>query len=102
MTPGQLAAAVRAAAATALADLGHDPSVLPGELRLERPRNPDHGDYASTVALQAAAKAGTAAHDLAHAIAVSRGEDPAILSAEVAGPGFLNIRLSSAAPGSGG
>ena len=99
VTPGQLAIAVRAAAAAALTDLGRDPSALPDLVAVERPRNPDHGDYASTIALQAARQAGISPRELAAAIAAKLGEDPAIRSAEIAGPGFLNIRLSSAAAG---
>jgi arginyl-tRNA synthetase len=58
VTPGQLADAVRAAAVAALADLGLDPAVLPDVVSVERPRQPGHGDYASTLALQLAGRAG--------------------------------------------
>jgi arginyl-tRNA synthetase len=91
--------AVRAAAAATLTDLNLDPSVLPDAVTVERPRNPEHGDYASTLALQAAGKAGVPPRELAQAIATKLGENPAIRSVEIAGPGFLNIRLSSAAAG---
>ena len=99
MTPAQLADVVRAAAAAALTELNLDLSVLPREVTVERPRNPEHGDYASTLALQVAAKAGMPSRELALAIASRLGEDPAIQSVETAGPGFLNIRLSAAAAG---
>jgi len=99
VTPAQLADAVRAAAAAAVTDLGIDPSVLPGAATVERPRNPDHGDYAATIALQAGPKAGVSPRALAEAIAGKLRKDPAIASVEIAGPGFLNIRLSSAAAG---
>src|SRR5262249_51085326 len=99
VTPAQLADSVLAAARAALAERNLDPSVLPGTLSVERPRNPDHGDYASTVALQAAQRAGLPALELAQAIAATLMRDPAIRSAEVAGPGFLNIRLRPAAAG---
>jgi arginyl-tRNA synthetase len=99
MTPAQLADAVRAAAVAALPGLGLDPSVLPGAVSVERPRHPEHGDYASALALQAARKAGVPPRELAQAIASKLGEDPAIQSVAIAGPGFLNIRLSPAAAG---
>jgi arginyl-tRNA synthetase len=99
MTPAQLAIAVRAAAAAALTDLSLDPSALPDAVTVERPRNPEHGDYASALALQTAGKAGVPPRELAQAIAARLGENRAIQSVEVAGPGFLNIRLSSAAAG---
>jgi arginyl-tRNA synthetase len=99
VTPAQLADAVRAAAVAALRGLGLDPSVLPDAVSVERPRQPEHGDYASALALQVARKAGVPPRDLAQAIAGKLGGDPAIQSVAVAGPGFLNIRLSSAAAG---
>jgi len=99
MNPAQLADAVRAAGAAALTGLGLDPSVLPGAVSVERPRNPEHGDYASALALQVAGQAGVPPRELAQAIAAKLGEDPAISSVEIAGPGFLNIRLSPAASG---
>jgi len=99
VTPAQLAETVRAAALAALAERGVDPAVLPGAVSVQRPRNPDHGDYASTVALQIARRAGLAPHELAQAVAAWLARDPAIRSAEVAGPGFLNIRLRAAAAG---
>lgn len=83
----------------ALPDLGLDPSVLPETVSVERPRHPEHGDYASALALQIAKKAGVSPRELAQAIAGRLGEDPAIASVAIAGPGFLNIRLSSAAAG---
>jgi len=99
VTPAQLADAVRAAAVAALPGLGLDPSVLPEAASVERPRHPQHGDYASTLALQVARKAGVPPRELAQAIAKRLGEDPAIQSVAIAGPGFLNIRLSPAAAG---
>jgi arginyl-tRNA synthetase len=94
-----LADAVHAAAVAALPGLGLDPSVLPETVSVERPRHPEHGDYASTLALQIATKAGVPPRDLAQAIAGRLGGDPAIASVAIAGPGFLNIRLSPAAAG---
>jgi len=95
----QLADAVRAAAVAALTGLGLDPTVLPDVVSVERPRQPGHGDYASALALQVAKKAGVPPAELAQAIASKLGGNPAIQSVEIAGPGFLNIRLSSAAAG---
>jgi arginyl-tRNA synthetase len=99
MTPEQLAGAVRAAAAAALSGLGLDPSAVPGAAGVERPGNPAHSDYASALALRAGRATGVAPRALAEAIAGVLGADPAIANVEVAGPGFLNIRLSPAASG---
>jgi arginyl-tRNA synthetase len=99
VTPEQLAVAVRAAAVDALTGLGLDPSVVPGVVNVERPRDPGHGDYASALALQVARQAGVPPRQLAEAMAGELARDPAVRSAEVAGPGFLNIRLNPAAAG---
>jgi arginyl-tRNA synthetase len=99
VTPAQLADAVRAAAVAALTDRELDPSVLPAVAGVERPRNPGHGDYASNLALQVAGKAGLAPREMAQAIADKLIADPAIERVEIAGPGFLNIRLGPAAAG---
>ncbi|HEY3903112.1 MAG TPA: arginine--tRNA ligase [Streptosporangiaceae bacterium] len=98
MTPDQLAGAVLIAAKAALADFGLDPSLLP-EVKVERPRNPEHGDYASAIALQAARQTGLPPRELATAIAAKLADDEEIASVEVAGPGFLNIRLAAGAAG---
>ena len=66
---------------------------------MERPRNPEHGDYASTLALQLGKRAGVAPRELAAALADELGRQPGIKSVEIAGPGFLNIRLDTAAAG---
>jgi arginyl-tRNA synthetase len=98
MTPDQLADAVLTAAKAVLADHGLDPRALPAA-KVERPKNPEHGDYASTIALQAAKRSGLPARELATAIAGKLAGDAAIGSVEVAGPGFLNIRLTASSAG---
>ena len=100
MTPADLAAVIRAALIAVLAERGADTSVVPETVTVERPRNPEHGDYATNVALQLAKKTGSAPRDLAQALADTLAQDPGIESAEIAGPGFLNIRLDSGAQGS--
>ncbi|ORI14448.1 arginine--tRNA ligase [Rhodococcus sp. 1168] len=99
MTPADLAELLRATAAKVLAQRGLDVSVLPPTLTVERPRNPEHGDYATNVALQVAKKAGANPRDFAGWLAEALAAEPAIASAEVAGPGFLNIRLAADAQG---
>ena len=100
MNPSQLADEILAAAAAALTDLGRDPSVLPPATSVERPRQPGHGDYASALALQVAGRAGVLPRELAQGIAGRLAASPAIESAEVAGGGFVNIRLRAAAAAS--
>jgi arginyl-tRNA synthetase len=78
---------------------GLDVAALPDALTMERPRNPEHGDYASTLALQLGKKVGVPPRELAAALAEELGQQPGIKSVEIAGPGFLNIRLDAAAAG---
>ncbi|WP_024802482.1 arginine--tRNA ligase [Nocardia sp. BMG51109] len=99
MTPADLADLLRAAAAKVLVERGSDPSILPDEVKVERPRNPEHGDYATNLAMQVAKKAGTNPRELAGLLAEALSASEGIESADVAGPGFLNIRLAAAAQG---
>jgi arginyl-tRNA synthetase len=98
VTPDQLAALVQTAAADVLTGRGLTATSLP-QAKVERPRHPEHGDYASTIALGAAKAAGLPPRELAAAIAVRVRADPAVSDVEIAGPGFLNIRLTAAATG---
>lgn len=82
-----------------MSDLGVDPSALPSSAAIERPRDPAHGDYASSIALQAARRAGVPARELATAIAARLARNPAVRQTRVAGPGFVNIWLSAASAG---
>jgi arginyl-tRNA synthetase len=99
VTPAELSSAVLAATRGVFADRGLDTTVLPDTLAVERPRNPDHGDYATNVALQVAKRAGVPPRDLAGWIAERLTSTPGVKSAEIAGPGFLNLRLDAAAAG---
>ncbi|MBX6752440.1 MAG: arginine--tRNA ligase [Micromonosporaceae bacterium] len=99
MTPADLSGYVLAAARAVFDERGLDRALLPDSAGVERPRNPEHGDYASTLALQLAKKAGTNPRDLATAIADKLTQQPGIKSVEIAGPGFLNIRLEAAVAG---
>jgi arginyl-tRNA synthetase len=99
VTPADLAELLRGTAAKVLAEHGLDPSVLPAELKVDRPRNPEHGDYASNIAMQVAKKAGANPRELAGWLADGLTATDGIEVAEVAGPGFLNIRLAASAQG---
>ncbi|WP_416902613.1 arginine--tRNA ligase [Micromonospora echinospora] len=99
MTPAELAEVVLSAAHAVFTDRGLDRSALPERTAVERPRNSEHGDYASTLALQLAKKVGQPPRELAAALAEQLGRAPGIKSVEIAGPGFLNIRLDAAAAG---
>jgi arginyl-tRNA synthetase len=70
------------------------------EVELERPSDPEHGDYATNVALRLAPTRKRAPRDLAEELAGSARALPAVERAEVAGPGFLNLFLHDAWYGS--
>ena len=64
---------------------------------LERPRDAANGDWASTVALRAAKAAHMKPRDVAEAVVSHLPKNDLIASTEIAGPGFVNIRLTNAA-----
>ena len=64
--------------------------------QLERPKDPTHGDFATSVALRRAKPAGRAPRELAQELARRLEELDLVESAEVAGPGFVNLRLADA------
>ncbi|MFI5842888.1 arginine--tRNA ligase [Catenuloplanes sp. NPDC051500] len=99
MTPAKLSEVVLAAARAVFAARDLDFSLLPPSISVERPRNPEHGDYASTIAMQVAKKAGVPPRELAQALVDELEQQPGIKTVEIAGPGFLNIRLDAAAAG---
>jgi arginyl-tRNA synthetase len=99
VTPANLAETILAAARAVLTERGLDPAALPDSIAVERPRSPEHGDYASTLALSVAKKVGLAPRDLAQALADRLATAPGIKGVEIAGPGFLNIRLDASATG---
>jgi len=96
--PDAVAASV-AGIVSDLMEVGTIPQVPDPEVRIERPKNRDHGDYATNVALALAKAVGMPPRDLAQLLADRLSRIPGIASAEVAGPGFVNIRLDSAAQG---
>ncbi|MBT4948297.1 MAG: arginine--tRNA ligase [Actinobacteria bacterium] len=69
------------------------------EVTLERPKSRDHGDYATNIALVAAKNSSLPPRELANQIAERLSADPAFTDVSVAGPGFVNIRLSAQTQG---
>jgi len=101
VTPEQLAQAITAALTQAVDDgtFALDPADVPATVHLERPRQREHGDWATNVALQLGKKAGTNPRAFAETLAARLTTTPGVASVDVAGPGFLNIRLDAAAAG---
>ncbi|MBS3177633.1 MULTISPECIES: arginine--tRNA ligase [unclassified Pseudoclavibacter] len=102
MTSPALVTALTTAVNAALAPLeGAAGITVPeADIVLERPRNRDHGDWASNVAMRLAKRVGTNPRELAASIVEQLVLDAQVASAEVAGPGFINITLDTATAGS--
>jgi arginyl-tRNA synthetase len=97
VTPADLAELLKVTAAAVLAERGLDAAALPATVTVERPRNPEHGDYASNLALQLGKKVGANPRELAGWLAEALQQQEGIAEAEVAGPGFINMRLEASA-----
>ena len=90
----QLETIVNAAVNAAMQDGSLQMDAAP-EAALERPRDLANGDWASTVAMRSAKLAHKAPRDIASAIVEHLPKNEVIASAEIAGPGFINFRLSN-------
>ena len=101
MTPEQLSDLVVEVvrAAVEAGELTLEPSDLPSDGRIERPRSREHGDWATSVAMTLAKPAGAAPRAVAEVIAPRLAASAGIVKVDVAGPGFLNITLDAAAAG---
>ncbi|GAA2059917.1 arginine--tRNA ligase [Leifsonia soli] len=105
MTPADLSAALLDIVTTVVEQRRAADAELPelaltvDDVPLERPKNRDHGDWASNVAMRLAKKVGANPRELAEQIAAAAAGIDGVASAEVAGPGFINFRLEAAAAG---
>ena len=99
MQPSDLSLAVLAAVRSAVARRTADVEVSEGDIVLERPRNRDHGDWATNAAMRFAKRVGVAPRELADDVAAALAEVDGIERAEVAGPGFINLTISAGAAG---
>ncbi|OMC12349.1 arginine--tRNA ligase [Mycolicibacterium fortuitum] len=99
MTPADLAELLKATAAAVLTEHDLDSAALPDTVTVERPRNLEHGDYATNLALQLGKKVGVNPRELAGWLATALAAADGIATAEVAGPGFVNLRIEASAQG---
>ncbi|WP_237237396.1 arginine--tRNA ligase [Rothia nasimurium] len=101
MTPEELSSAIDGAL-TAAFEAGEltltDGETAPA-VRVERPKNRDHGDWATNIALQISKKVGKNPREVAQILATRITEIAGVASVDIAGPGFLNITLDAAAAG---
>jgi arginyl-tRNA synthetase len=98
VTPDELIDAIRSAVARSV-ETGAFAATMPEDIVLDRPKNREHGDYATNVAMRLAKPAGKPPRVIAEAIAGNLQDVGGIDRVVVAGPGFLNITLDSASLG---
>ncbi|MCX6438562.1 MAG: arginine--tRNA ligase [Actinobacteria bacterium] len=91
----QLEAAIKAALEQAIS-AGSLSGQIPATIKLERPKDRDHGDYATSIALQLAKPAGKNPRDVAQIICDLLSGTEGISKVDIAGPGFINITLNRA------
>lgn len=105
MTPADLSAALLAIVTTVVDRRRAEGAEIPelsltaADVPLERPKNRDHGDWSSNVAMRLAKRLGANPRELATEIAEAAAGIDGVASAEIAGPGFINFRLEAAAAG---
>lgn len=80
-------------------EAGREIEVSVDDITLERPKNRDHGDWSTNIAMRLAKRAGSNPREFAQEIADEMAEHPAVAKAEVAGPGFINFTLDAGAAG---
>lgn len=99
MTPAELSAAIVRILGTLQAAGDLPAGELPTEVVIERPKNREHGDWATNIAMQAAGRFGQNPRALAEKIATELANTEGISKVDIAGPGFINITVSAAAAG---
>jgi len=101
MTPQELAQQIRIAVNGAISAgiLNLEIADIPDEIVVERPKNLDHGDWATNIAMQIGKKAGLNPRAAAEILQPILEQLPGVEAIEIAGPGFINIRLSAASQG---
>lgn len=103
MTPADLSAAIVRIIAALQSDgrlaFKDADSELPTDVVIERPKNREHGDWATNVAMQLSAKFGLNPRAFAELLASELTSAEGVEKVDIAGPGFINITLSAAAAG---
>ena len=99
MTPADLSAAILRILAMLQASGRLPEADLPAEVVVERPKNREHGDWATNVAMQLSGKFSMKPRDFAELLAAELAGETGVAKVDIAGPGFINITLSAAAAG---
>ena len=98
MTPEELSKTIKESLESLIASQKLEVSAIP-EIKIERPKSKDHGDFSSNIALMVAKPAGKNPRDVAQLLVDDLSKNPGIKKIEIAGPGFLNFTLDSASLG---
>ena len=98
MTPEELSKTIKESLESLISSQKLQVSAIP-EIKIERPKSKDHGDFSSNIALMVAKPAGKNPRDVAQLIVDDLSKNPGIKKIEIAGPGFLNFTLDSASLG---
>lgn len=99
VTPADIAASILRILASLQASGSLAAGELPADITVERPKNRDHGDWATNVAMQWGAKLAANPREFANLLSAELAKEPGVEKVDVAGPGFINITLSAAAAG---
>jgi arginyl-tRNA synthetase len=99
VTPADIAASILRILASLQASGSLNAGELPADVTVERPKNRDHGDWATNVAMQWGAKLSANPREFANLLSAELAKEPGVEKVDVAGPGFINITLSAAAAG---
>jgi arginyl-tRNA synthetase len=99
VTPADLSAAIVRILGALVAEGKLAAAELPDQVVIERPKNRDHGDWATNVAMQLAGKFGINPRAFAELVAAALSNVTGIAKVDIAGPGFINISLDAAAAG---
>lgn len=101
MNPEELSVAIADVLKTAInaGEIALDFDAVPAEPKVERPKNRDHGDWATNIAMQLGKRAGMAPRAFAEIIQPKLAALDGISAVDIAGPGFINITVDAAAAG---
>jgi arginyl-tRNA synthetase len=99
VTPAELSAAILRIVVPAVAARDTSITITIDDVKLERPKNRDHGDWASNIAMKLAGRLGVNPREFATELADGIRSIDDVASVDVAGPGFINITLDAAAAG---
>jgi arginyl-tRNA synthetase len=101
VTPEELSLAIAACLKDAVAagDIALPASAVPDDVRVERPKNREHGDWATNIALQLSKQAGVNPREFAAVLSSRLKTIDGVSSIDIAGPGFLNITVDAATSG---